>query len=128
MGYLSKASYNDGHTETWFFTEIDRSLTFGGSLKGTRWKRGDDDAGLAFVINGLSAPHRNYLADGGYGFLIGDGRLNYAPEMIAEFYYKLNAYQKKFFITPDYQFIVNPAYNEDRGPVNVFSIRAHVEF
>jgi len=128
FGVFAKASYNDGHTETWFFTEIDRSLTFGGSLKGTRWKRGDDDAGLAFVINGLSAPHRNYLADGGYGFLIGDGRLNYAPEMIAEFYYKLNAYQKKFFITPDYQFIVNPAYNEDRGPVNVFSIRAHVEF
>jgi high affinity Mn2+ porin len=128
FGVFAKASYNDGHTETWFFTEIDRSLTFGGVLKGTQWERGDDEAGLAFIANGLSAPHRNYLADGGYGFLIGDGKLNYATEMIAELYYKINAYQKKFFITPDYQFILNPAYNKDRGPVNVFSIRAHVEF
>ncbi len=128
FGVFAKASYNDGHTETWFFTEIDRSFTFGGVLKGTQWKRGDDEAGLAFVANGLSAPHRDYLAAGGYGFLIGDGKLNYAPELIAELYYKINAYQKKLFLTPDYQFIVNPAYNKDRGPVNVFSIRAHVEF
>ena len=128
FGVFAKASYNDGHTQTWFFTEIDRSFTFGGVLKGTGWKRGDDEMGLGFIANGLSAPHRQYLADGGYGFLIGDGNLNYAPEMIAEFYYKLNAYQKKFFLSPDYQFIVNPAYNKDRGPVNVFSIRAHVEF
>lgn len=128
FGVFAKASYNDGQTETWFFTEIDRSITFGGVLKGTQWKRGDDEIGLAFIGNGLSAPHRTYLADGGYGFLIGDGKLNYAPEMIAELYYKINAFQKKFFITPDYQFIINPAYNKDRGPVNVFSLRAHVEF
>jgi high affinity Mn2+ porin len=128
FGIFAKASYNDGNTQTWFFTEIDRSLSFGGVLKGAQWKRPDDEGGLAFIANGLSAPHRNYLAAGGYGFLIGDGKLNYAPELIAELYYKINAYQKKFFLTPDYQFIVNPAYNKDRGPVNVFSIRAHVEF
>ena len=128
FGVFAKASWNDGHTETWFFTEIDRSFTFGGSLHGTQWHRADDEMGLAFIINGLSAPHRQYLADGGYGFIIGDGALNYAPEMIAEFYYRINAYQKKLFISPDYQFIVNPAYNADRGPVNIFGIRAHVEF
>lgn len=128
FGVFAKASYNDGHTETWFFTEIDRSLTFGAALKGRSWKRGDDELGLAFIANGLSADHKNYLAAGGYGFLIGDGRLNYAPELIAELYYKLNAFQKKFWLTPDYQFILHPAYNADRGPVNVFGIRAHVEF
>jgi high affinity Mn2+ porin len=128
FGVFAKASYNDGHTETWFFTEIDRSVSFGGVLKGTQWKRGDDEIGLAFVVNGLSVPHRNYLAAGGYGFIIGDGKLNYAQESIAELYYKLNVYQKKFFLTPDYQFILNPAYNKDRGPVHVFSLRAHVEF
>ena len=128
FGVFAKASYNDGHTQTWFFTEIDRSISFGGVLKGTSWKRADDEVGLAFVGNGLSSPHKNYLAAGGYGFLIGDGKLNYAPEMIAELYYKVNAYQHKLFLTPDYQFILNPAYNKDRGPVNVFSIRAHVEF
>ncbi len=128
FGVFAKASYNDGHTETWFFTEIDRSLTFGGVLKGTSWKRADDEFGLAFIVNGLSADHKNYLAAGGYGFLIGDGKLNYAPEMIAELYYKINAYQKKVWLTPDYQFILHPAYNADRGPVNVLGLRAHVEF
>jgi len=127
FGVFAKASINDGHTETWFFTEIDRSFTFGGVLKGTSWKRADDEMGLAFIVNGLSADHRDYLAAGGYGFLIGDGKLNYSPEMIAEFYYKINAYQKKFWLTPDYQFILHPAYNADRGPVNVLGIRAHVE-
>jgi high affinity Mn2+ porin len=128
FGVFARAGYNDGQTETWFFTEIDRSLSFGAVLEGTSWKRGDDELGLAFIGSGLSAEHRAYLAAGGYGFLIGDGRLNYAPEMVAELYYKINAYQKKFWLTPDYQFILNPAYNADRGPVNVFSIRAHVEF
>jgi high affinity Mn2+ porin len=128
FGVFAKLSYNDGHTETWYFTEIDRSVSFGAQLKGSSWNRKDDELALAFIGDGLSAPHRNYLADGGYGFLIGDGKLNYAPEMIAELYYKVNAYQHKFFLTPDYQFIINPAYNKDRGPVNVFSIRAHVAF
>lgn len=128
FGVFAKASWNDGHTETWFFTEIDRSLTFGGVLKGTSWKRADDEAGLAFIANGLSADHKDYLAAGGYGFIIGDGRLNYKPELITEFYYKINVYQKKFWLTPDYQFILHPAYNADRGPVNVFGARAHVEF
>jgi high affinity Mn2+ porin len=128
FGVFAKASYNDGHTETWFFTEIDHSLTFGGVLKGTSWKRADDELGLAFIANGLSADHKNYLAAGGYGFIIGDGRLNYKPEMITELYYKINAYQKKVWLSPDYQFILHPAYNADRGPVNVLGFRAHVEF
>ena len=128
LGVFARASWNDGHTETWFFTEIDRSISFGAELKGTSWKRPDDEIGLAFIGDGLSSEHRNYLADGGYGFIIGDGKLNYAPEMVAEFYYKINAYQKKLWLTPDYQFILNPAYNASRGPVNVFSLRMHVEF
>ncbi|MCJ8210536.1 carbohydrate porin [Mucilaginibacter sp. RS28] len=128
FGVFAKASYNDGKTETWFFTEIDRSVSFGGVLNGRSWKRKFDEAGLAFVGNGISGPHRNYLANGGYGFIIGDGKLNYGTEMIAELYYKIDAFQEKFFITPDYQFILHPAYNRDRGPVNVFSLRAHIEF
>ena len=128
FGVFAKLSYNDGHTQTWYFTEIDRSISFGAQLKGTSWKRKDDELALAFIGNSLSAPHRNYLAAGGYGFIIGDGKLNYSTEMIAELYYKIDAYQHKFFLSPDYQFVVNPAYNKDRGPVNVFSIRAHVEF
>jgi high affinity Mn2+ porin len=128
FGVFARLGYNDGQTETWFFTEIDRSLSFGGTLKGGLWKRDDDELGLAFIGSGLSSEHRDYLADGGYGFIIGDGKLNYSPEMVAELYYKINAYKKTFWLTPDYQFILNPAYNADRGPVNVFSIRVHVAF
>jgi high affinity Mn2+ porin len=128
FGVFAKVSYNDGKTETWAFTEIDRSLSLGAVLKGTSWRRKDDELGLAFVGNGISKDHQDYLAAGGYGFIIGDGQLNYSPELIAEVYYKLNAYQHKLWLSPDYQFIANPAYNRDRGPVNVFSLRAHVEF
>ncbi|WP_200890699.1 carbohydrate porin [Pedobacter lusitanus] len=128
LGVFAKTSYNDGKTETWAFTEIDRSVSFGAILKGESWHQKDAEIGLAFVGNGISAAHRDYLAHGGYGFIIGDGKLNYAPEMIAEAYYKVNVYQKKFFLSPDYQFVLHPAYNKDRGPVNVFSLRAHVEF
>ena len=128
FGVFAKASYNDGRNETWAFTEVDRSISFGGVLTGTSWKRKNDEVGLAFVGNGISAAHRDYLAAGGYGFIIGDGALNYAPEMLAELYYKLNAYKNMIYLTPDYQFILNPAYNKDRGPVHVFSIRAHIAF
>lgn len=128
FGVFAKASWNDGHTETWYFTEIDRSISFGGTLKGTSWGRTGDELALAFVGNGLSPSHQNYLAAGGYGFIIGDGKLNYAPEIIAELYYKTNAYQHKLWLSPDYQFILHPAYNADRGPVNVIGVRAHVEF
>ena len=128
FGVFAKASWNDGKTETWFFTEIDRSFSFGGVLAGDRWKRKTDELGLAFVANGISKDHKDYLAAGGYGFIIGDGALNYGTELIAELYYKADIYQHKFFLSPGYQFIVNPAYNKDRGPVNVLSIRAHIEF
>ena len=85
-----------------------------------------DFAGIAYVNNGLSDDHKNYLAAGGYGFLIGDGKLNYGHEQIIETYYSWNV-AKKIFISPDYQFVLHPAYNKDRGPVHVVSLRMHVE-
>lgn len=96
FGVFAKASWNDGHTKTWYFTEIDRSVSFGGTLKGSAWGRKDDELALVFVGNGLSPDHRRYLAAGGHGFIIGDGRLNYSPELIAELYNKINADQQKF--------------------------------
>jgi high affinity Mn2+ porin len=85
-----------------------------------------DEAGLALVVNGLSSDHRDYLAAGGYGFMIGDGRLRYGLEQIAELYYK-SLVIDHIWLTGDYQFVVNPAYNRDRGPVHVFGIRFHAE-
>jgi high affinity Mn2+ porin len=128
VGLFLRASWNDGQNETWAFTEIDRAISLGMQLKGDIWSRKNDKIGLALLANGLSKEHEDYLKAGGYGFIIGDGNLNYQPEMIAELYYSLRVKDYPFWLSPDYQFIVNPAYNRDRGPVNVFGIRAHVEF
>jgi len=125
--YYLKGSWNDGNNETWAFTEIDQSLSAGIQLDGDIWKRKDDKLGLAYVSNGLSELHRTYLTKGGYGFLIGDGQLNYGKEQIVELYYSLNLF-KHLFISPDYQFVLHPAYNKDRGPVSIVSARLHVEF
>jgi high affinity Mn2+ porin len=127
VGIFARASWNDGRNEILSFTDVDQSLSGGVSAKGSSWGRPDDTVGLGGAINGLSSAHRDFLAAGGNGLLIGDGRLNYRPEGILEAYYayKLNTWST---LTFDYQFIANPAHNADRGPVSVFSARAHAEF
>ena len=125
-GFL-RAGWNDGETETWAFTEIDRSISAGLSFNGGSWNRPLDFFGIAAVANGLSTDHKDYLADGGYGFIIGDGRLYYALEEIAEGYYLLGL-SEHVAITGDVQGILHPAYNADRGPIVVYSLRAHFEF
>lgn len=117
----------DGRTETYSFTEIDDSVSGGVLLKGASWGRAEDTLGLAFASNGLSRLHRQYLAAGGLGFFIGDGRLNYRREAVGEAYYSIAAL-KHAFLTLGWQHVVHPAYNGDRGPVNVGSVRLHVEF
>jgi high affinity Mn2+ porin len=97
------------------------------SVNGKRWGRPDDTWGLSGIVSGLSSEHRAYLAAGGDGFILGDGRLNYGPEEVIEAYYLWQPV-KWLSITPDYQFIQNPGYNRDRGPVSVFGIRAHAQF
>jgi high affinity Mn2+ porin len=79
-------------------------------------------------MSGLSEDHSKYLAGGGYGFIIGDGALHYGREWVSEIFYRANIFHPNFFITPDYQFVVNPGYNRDRGPANVIALRVHVEF
>lgn len=126
MGSFLRAGWNDGHNETWVFTEIDRTLSAGISTNGRKWNRNEDTAGFAYVISGLSTPHRNYLQAGGKGFELGDGNLNYGFEQLAELYYSFEL-KEDLYISGAYQFILNPGYNKDRGPVNVFSVRVHLE-
>jgi high affinity Mn2+ porin len=97
------------------------------SIKGKSWGRPDDTIGLGGAINALSRDHRDFIAAGGMGVLIGDGRLNYREERLMEAYYAY-ALTRKLTATADYQFVVNPAYNADRGPVSIFSARLHGEF
>ena len=127
VGLFARWSWNDGKTEIAAFTDIDSSFSFGTSIKGTAWSRPDDRIGLGGAINGLSKDHRDYIAAGGLGILIGDGRLNYRPEQIVEAYYAMSL-RRGIVLTFDYQFIQNPAYNADRGPISFFAARMHAEF
>jgi len=127
MGLFLRMSWNDGHNEAWAYAEIERSVTGGVLRKAPFAGRPDDSAGAAFIVNGLSSEHRDYLEAGGYGFMIGDGRLSYGLETIAELFYQALLY-KHLWLSADYQLILNPAYNRDRGPVNVLGARVHVEF
>ena len=127
VGLISRVGWNDGRNETWAYTEIDRTVVLGVLVKGTSWNRPDDRVGVAGVVNGLSADHRDYLAAGGLGFIIGDGRLRYGPETIAEVFYNWRI-RPGLFVTFDVQGIVNPGYNRDRGPLAVGGIRLHFEY
>lgn len=122
-----RAGWNDGRTETWAFTEVDRTVAAGLSLSGRRWGLPADRLGLAVVANGLAPDHRAYLAAGGYGFIIGDGRLNAGQERILEAYYALEAVPG-ITLSFDAQRVQNPAYNRDRGPVSIYALRLHGQF
>jgi len=127
IGVFARGNWSDGHSADWAFTQIDNNFQLGMLMKGTLWKRPTDNFGVAIATNGLSPLQKEYLELGGYGFIIGDGKLNYGRETVLEVFY--NAQLAKFiFISPDYQFIVNPGYNKDRGPVHVPGIRVHLEF
>jgi high affinity Mn2+ porin len=127
LGLFSRTSWNAGKTEIIGWTDCNESFSLGTVLKGKAWGRPNDKIGVAGVINGLSSEARAYFAAGGLGILIGDGALNYRPEKILEAYYaySLNGWS---VLTFDYQFIADPAYNADRGPVSIYSMRFHAEF
>jgi len=127
LGAMLRIGWNDGKTESWTFTEVDRTFSLGISWNGTRWKRPADYFGLAGIWNGISKDHADYLASGGLGFILGDGRLTYAPEQILETYYLFTVIDG-FNASLDYQFVKNPGYNQDRGPASIYALRLHYEF
>src|SRR5262249_21975456 len=124
---FARVGWNDGDNESFAYTEVDNTVAVGAELEMDRWSRPADQLGVALVSNGLSEGHREYLALGGQGFLLGDGRLHYGREMIAEAYYTARAWRG---ISPavDVQLIAHPGYNVDRGPVLVGGLRLHVDF
>ena len=127
FGIFGRWGWNEGRHESYAYTEVDSTVELGAGSSGQRWRRKFDRAGIAFVSNGISRDHQQYLGLGGYGFLLGDGRLNYGRETIEEAYYTLH-FWRGFYPSAGVQHINNPGYNRDRGPVIVPSLRLHLEF
>jgi high affinity Mn2+ porin len=128
FGFFLRAGWADGNIEPWDFTDVDRTVSGGVSINGKSWGRPDDTIGIAGVVNGISNAHIAFLNAGGIGILIGDGQLtNYSTEKILETYYSY-AMTSSTRLSVDYQFIANPGYNANRGPVNIFAARAHWQF
>jgi high affinity Mn2+ porin len=128
LGAFARIGYNDGSQEAYEFTESDRALSTGLSLKGTSWGRAHDTIGAAYLLDNISQSAQRYFAAGGMGILIGDGALqHYGLENVFETYYSAQV-TSWLAATADYQLIVNPAYNRDRGPVSVLGARFHAAF
>ena len=132
-GLFMRLGWNDGKAQTFMFTDVDQVGSFGAQLAGSHWHRSDDRFAVAVVSESLSEPHREYLAAGGCSFLLCDGRLNYAHEQILESYYRigLNWPEQpalRWQLSPDFQYVRNPGYNQDRGPVRFWALRIHLEY
>ena len=128
IGVFARAGLDDGAIEPYDFTDVDRTIAAGGAIDGKGWGRAEDEIGIAVVVNGIAPSHRRYLATGGIGVLVGDGRLpHYGAEAIAEAFYVWKPL-KPIAVTLDYQLVGDPGYNRDRGPANVFAMRLHGEF
>jgi hypothetical protein len=127
LGLFGRYSWNDGRTETYAFAEIDRSLTTGLAMGGRLWFRPRDTIAVAFAQGSLSDSHRDYLGAGGLGNFLGDGWINYQPERVFEAYYSFNAFGG-LWLTLDGQYVMNPGYNADRGPVTFLGCRLHFEY
>jgi high affinity Mn2+ porin len=124
---FGRFGWNEGAHESFAYTEVDQTFEVGGDLAGKTWGRANDKLGLAVVTNAIKRDHQAYLRLGGLGFLLGDGKLNYAREDIVEGYYNLHAWRGVFYAL-DAQYVAHPGYNQDRGPVLVESLRMHVDF
>ena len=128
LGVFLRAGLADGNVEPYEFADIDDTVSGGLALSGKRWGRPDDTYAIAGVVNEITRIHEEYLNDGGLGILVGDGRLPHpGPEEIIETYYEFAAL-KALKISLDYQFVTNPAYNRDRGPVSIGAVRFHTQF
>lgn len=127
VGMFGRLGWNDGRTAAATYNDANWTVQLGISVKGAAWSRPDDTVGLCVQADGISSEQRAFLKVGGTGISSGDGTLTYAPEIPIETYYDI-AITKFFHFALDYQLFVNPSFNQDRGPVNVFMLRLHWEF
>ena len=127
VGIFGRLGWSDGQTESFAFTAIDRLTSAGVSVVGSRWRRKNDTAATLLTSSGLAPAHAAYLARGGLDFLIGDGKLRYGRETVWESYYNARLWPG-FFVSIDAMHVNNPAFNQDRGPLWIESLRMHLEW
>jgi len=127
IGVFFRGMYSDGNTEVYSYTSTDRSIALGALVTGKRWNRPKDTVGLGYGQGWLSSSHVAYLGMGGIDGFIGDGAINYSPEQVVNLFYSFSVFSS-MWLTADYQHIENPGYNADRGPVNIYAARVHIEF
>jgi hypothetical protein len=126
-GLFARLGWANGANSAWSYTEVDRDASMGLQVSGINWGRPDDRFGIAVAADGLTGSHRHYLEEGGIGMLVGDGALNYGLEEVFETYYRIQL-GRFVQLSPDFQYIENPGYNRDRGPVKVYGMRLHMSY
>lgn len=126
-GLFARLGWANGTNSNWSYTESDRHASIGLQVSGKNWGRQEDGAGIAFGLNGITSSHQRYLEQGGMGMLVGDGALNYGLEQVTEAYYRIQI-GRYVQLSPDFQYISNPAYNKDRGPIQVYGMRLRVYY
>jgi hypothetical protein len=124
---FGRFGWNDAAHESYAYTEVDQTFQLGGDISGARWGRSNDRVGLVGISNAIKRDHQTYLKLGGLGFLLGDGNLSYAREDILETYYTAHNW-RGLYTAFDLQLVAHPGYNQARGPVEVFTVRTHVDF
>lgn len=127
VGVFSRLGWNNGQTEGWMYTDANWTASIGTSFEGAGWRRAGDSIGLAFVTSGASNSAQKYLEAGGTDIVDGDGRLTYGSEKVMEAYYNLQVW-RALHATVDYEFLDDPSFNRDRGPVSVFGVRLNWQF
>jgi high affinity Mn2+ porin len=127
VGVFSRLGWNNGQVQGWMYNDSNWTASLGVSVKGNSWRRNNDAFGLAYIVDGASRANQEFLEAGGADILDGDGALTYGSEKVVEAYYNF-AIWRSFHVTPDYEFVDNPAFNRERGPVSVFGIRLHAQF
>lgn len=127
VGIFSRLGWNNGQTEGWMYTDANWTASIGASVSGSAWGHPNHSAGVAFVTSGASASAQKFLEAGGTDIISGDGALTYGGEKVTELYYSLPLWEN-VYATPDFEFVVNPAFNRSRGPVPVLGVRLHWQF
>ena len=127
VGVFSRLGWNNGQTEGWMYTDANWTASIGASVSGSAWGHPNHSSGVAFVTSGASASAQKFLEAGGTDIISGDGALTYGGEKATELYYSFPLW-KNVYATPDFEFVVNPAFNRSRGPVPVLGVRLHWQF